>query len=336
MHGVHAAVQNGRVHPVNPVTAGQRSISVCLIDPRGSGSVGPMPANVELAPWPAENPAQAQVLARIEMAVVADAGRRSFLAAIDQMTGLRVVQATSAGVDWMAGRMPHGVLVHNARGVFDGPLAEWVVGAILAMDRGLLLARDAQATAVWRGFMPPREVAGAEVVILGQGSIGSAAAERLRALGAHVTGVGRSAREGMAGIADLAQLLPAADVLVNMLPLTRETVGLVDARLLSLLPDGALIVNAGRGRTTVTAALVSELASGRLRAVLDVTDPEPLPTGHPLWAMPNVLITPHNAGDSPASIGRSFALAADQIRRYAAGEPLLNAVAPHLLEAIGG
>ena len=132
----------------------------------------------------------------------------------------------------------------------------------------------------------------------------------------------------------MGQLLPAAEILVNMLPLTHETLGLVDARLLALLPDGALIVNAGRGRTTVTSALLAELQTGRLRAVLDVTDPEPLPAGHPLWALPNVLITPHNAGDSPTSVARAFTLAGDQIRRYAAGEPLINAVGPHLLEAI--
>ncbi len=330
MHGAHAAGQNGHMSNSAP---GQRRIPVCIVDPTDLGDVGQLPANVERVPWAAETPA-APDLARIELVVIADAGRRSFLQAVDQMTGLRAIQATSAGVDWLAGHVPSGVHVHNARGVFDGPLAEWVVGAILAMDRGLIHARDAQANGVWRGFMPPREVAGAKVVILGQGSIGSAAATRLRALGAQVTGVGRSARDGMAGIEDLGQLLPAAEILVNMLPLTHETLGLVDARLLALLPDGALIVNAGRGRTTVTSALLAELQTGRLRAVLDVTDPEPLPAGHPLWALPNVLITPHNAGDSPTSVARAFTLAGDQIRRCAAGEPLINAVGPHLLEAI--
>ncbi len=304
-------------------------IPVCVVDPLGLGDVGHLPASLELVSWPTAE------LARIEMIVVADAGRRAFLEALGQMSHLRVIQSTSAGVDWLAGHVPPGVRVHNARGVYDGPLAEWVVGAILAMNRGLVSARDAQAHSAWRGFVPTGELAGARVVILGQGSIGSAVAERVRPFGAKVTGVGRTARDGIAGIADLDRLLPATDVLVNLLPLTHETVGLVDARLLAQLPDGALIVNAGRGRTTVTAALVSEVTTDRLRAVLDVTDPEPLPPGHPLWALPNVLVTPHVAGDSPLSIARSFALAGDQLRRYAAGEPLINAVAPHLLEAIG-
>ena len=307
----------------------QHRVPVCVVDPLGVGDVGPLPVNVELVRWPSPD------LARIEMAVVADAGRRAFLAAVDQMSGLRVIQSTSAGVDWLAGHVPSGVHVHNARGVYDGPLAEWVVGAILATHRGLLQARDAQAQAAWRGFVPSGELAGSSVVILGQGSIGSAIAERIRPFGARVTGVGRSARDGVAGVADLARLLPDADVLVNMLPLTRATLGLVDARLLAMLPDGALVVNAGRGRTTVTAALLAEVNTGRLRAVLDVTDPEPLPPDHPLWSLPNVLITPHLAGDSPRSLARSFMLAGDQIRRYAAGEPLINEVAPHLLEAIG-
>jgi phosphoglycerate dehydrogenase-like enzyme len=134
------------------------------------------------------------------------------------------------------------------------------------------------------------------------------------------------------GLADLDAALRDAEILVNMLPLTGETEGLLDARRLCLLPDGALVVNAGRGRTIETDALVKELRTGRLRAALDVTDPEPLPPDHPLWTLPNVLITPHMAGDSPGSIIRSFELAGDQVRRFAAGEPLLNEVARYLLD----
>jgi len=147
-----------------------------------------------------------------------------------------------------------------------------------------------------------------------------------------VIGVGRTARAGVRGLADLDEMLPGAEILVNMLPLTNETAGLLDARRLGLLPGGALVVNAGRGRTTETAALVEELRTGRIRAALDVTDPEPLPPDHPLWAMPNVLITPHMAGDSPGSTIRAFELAGDQIRRFAMGEPLINVVARYLLE----
>jgi phosphoglycerate dehydrogenase-like enzyme len=134
------------------------------------------------------------------------------------------------------------------------------------------------------------------------------------------------------GLVDLDELLRDAEILVNVLPLTTGTTGLLDGRRLGLLPDGALVVNAGRGRTIDTAALVQELQAGRIRAALDVTDPEPLPPDHPLWALPNVLITPHMAGDSPETTIRAFELVGDQIRRFATGEPLINQVARYLLE----
>jgi phosphoglycerate dehydrogenase-like enzyme len=183
----------------------------------------------------------------------------------------------------------------------------------------------------WAAIEPP-ELLGRRVVILGLGSIGTAISDRLLPFGVELIGVGRTARDGVRGLADLDEVLRDAEILVNILPLTGETTGLLDARRLRLLPDGALVVNAGRGRTIETAALVAELRAGRIRAALDVTDPEPLPLDHPLWELPNVLISPHMAGDSPGSTIRAFELAGDQIRRYAAGEPLMNEVARYLLE----
>jgi len=243
---------------------------------------------------------------------------------------LRVIQTLSAGVDWLVGRVPDGVIICNARGVYDGPLAEWVVGSILAFQRGLVQARDAQARGTWSSFEPD-ELAGRRVVILGLGSIGTAVAARLRPFNVEIVGVARTPRDGALGLEDLDEVLPRADVLVDLLPLTGETVGFLDARRLALLPDGALLVNGGRGRTVDTLALIRELELGRLRAALDVTDPEPLPPGHPLWALPNVLISPHVAGDSSGSTTRAFALAGDQVRRFAAGQPLVNQVARYLL-----
>jgi phosphoglycerate dehydrogenase-like enzyme len=252
------------------------------------------------------------------------------LAELGAMARLRVIQTLSAGVDWLRGRVPVGVLVCNARGAYDGPMAEWVVGAILAMQRGLITARDAQSATEWRPFEPD-ELAGARVIILGFGSIGSAVAERLRPFGVDVVGVARARREGVLGLEDLDGALPAADILIDLLPLSVETVGLLDARRLGLLRPGALLVNAGRGATVDTPALVDALRSGRLRAALDVTDPEPLPPNHPLWRLPSVLISPHVAGDSRRSLARAYALAGDQIRRFAAGERLEHRVPPHLL-----
>jgi phosphoglycerate dehydrogenase-like enzyme len=233
-------------------------------------------------------------------------------------------------VDWLVGRVPEGVMVCNARSVFDGPLAEWVVGAILALQRGLVRARDAQAQRDWAPFEPD-ELAGRRIVILGFGSIGNAVADRLRPFGVEIIGIARTRRAGVLGLEDLDDVLPGAEILVNLLPLTTDTAGFLDARRLGLLPDGALLVNAGRGPTVETTALLVELERGRLRAVLDVTDPEPLPPGHPLWTLPNVLISPHIAGDSPGATVRAFALAGDQVRRFAAGQPLINQVARYLL-----
>jgi len=291
--------------------------------------LGELPANVEVVLLPPDGH-QLPDLSRVGLIVPDLSARSRVLDGLAGMERLRVIQTLSAGVDWLAGRVPAGVMVCNARGVYDGPLAEWVLGAILGMQRGLLRARDAQREAAWRPCEPD-ELAGRRAVILGYGSIGTAVAARLRPFGVEVVGVARTPRDDVSGLAALDALLPQTDIVVDLLPLTRDTVGLLDARLLDSLPDGALVVNAGRGRTIDTPALVRELASGRLRAALDVTDPEPLPADHPLWALPNVLINPHIAGDSPESLARATALAGDQIRRFAAGQPLLNEVAPYLL-----
>ena len=314
-------------------TAGteRQTVIVGLPDVPELAHLGELPANVDVRLFPAE-PAPVPDLAEVELVVPYSRTRTLLLELLARGGGrLRAIQMLSAGVDWLRGRVPPDVAVHNARGVYDAPLAEWVVGAILAMQRGLVESRDAQARHAWDAIEPP-ELLGRRVVILGRGSIGSAIADRLRPFGVDLVGVGRTAHDDVRGLADLDDLLGRAEILVNMLPLTNDTTALLDARRLALLPDGALVVNAGRGRTIQTDALVAELRSGRLRAALDVTDPEPLPPDHPLWELPTVLITPHMAGDSPGSTIRSFQLAGDQIRRFAAGEPLINEVARYLLE----
>jgi phosphoglycerate dehydrogenase-like enzyme len=314
-----------------PEAAHPDTVVVSLPDIPERVHMGELPANVDVRLVPPE-PAPVPDLVDVDLVVPYMRSREPLFDLLAGNGGrLRVIQTLSAGVDWLVGRVPEHVMVCNARGVYDAPLAEWVVGAILAMQRGLVDSRDAQARRQWEAIEPP-EMLGRRVVILGIGSIGSAIADRLRPFGVEVTGVGRTARDSVRGLADLDEVLRDADILVNMLPLTSETGGVLDASRLSLLPDGALVVNAGRGRTIETAALVAELRAGRLRAALDVTDPEPLPPDHPLWELPNVLITPHIAGDSPASTIRSFELAGDQVRRFAAGEPLINQVARYLLE----
>ena len=188
-------------------------------------------------------------------------------------------------------------------------MAEWVVGAILGAFTGLLWA--ARYTR-WE-YRPPRELSAARVLIVGHGSIGRATAERLEALGAHVTGIGRSR------LGELRRLAGEADVVVNLVPLSDASRGMFDAAVFGAMPDGALFVNAGRGATVDQAALLDAVAP-RISAVLDVADPEPLPADHPLWSAEGVLaITGHQAGDSAAADARCVALAVEQLRAYAAG-----------------
>jgi phosphoglycerate dehydrogenase-like enzyme len=167
-------------------------------------------------------------------------------------------------------------------------------------------------------------LADSRVLIVGYGAIGEALERRLAGFEVEVTRVARTPREGVHGYDALPGLLPDADVVVLIVPLTAQTLGMVDASFLARLRDGALLVNVARGGVVDTDALVSELGSGRIAAALDVTDPEPLPPGHPLWSCPNLLLTPHVGGASSAMEPRAHRLVRDQLARFAAGEPLVN------------
>jgi phosphoglycerate dehydrogenase-like enzyme len=253
--------------------------------------------------------------------VMPDWEDRETLEALPGLTRLRVVQALSAGTEWIEPRVPDWATLCNARGARDAAVAEWVVGALLGDAYGQFTAAR---TRRWSHALP-RELQGAHVLIVGLGSIGEAVRRRLEPFGVTVTGVARHAREGVRPTDDLPKLLGQADAVVVLAPLTAETRGMFDAALLTRMRDGALFVNAGRGRVVDTAALVAELQSGRLRAVLDVVDPEPLPDDHPLWEEA-LAITPHNAGDTPAADERAVRFGVEQLGRFARGEPLENVV----------
>ena len=246
--------------------------------------------------------------------------------ALDALPALRVVQVLSAGVDWIVERVPPGVTLCSARGARDAAMAEWVLWAILADAKAAPLASAQQGSRTW-AHIDQRDVRGARVLILGAGSIGAAVERRLEPFEVEVVRVVRRARDGAHGVDELDALLPEADIVVNLLPATADTEGLLDAAALARMRPGALLVNGGRGTTVDTAALLDALTAGHVRAVLDVVEPEPLPEEHPLWTAPNLILTPHCAGDTSGAERAAWALVGDQLRRYAAGRELRNVVA---------
>jgi phosphoglycerate dehydrogenase-like enzyme len=252
------------------------------------------------------------------------------VALASRLPDLEVVQLLSAGADAWVGRLPAGVTLCDARGVHDSSTAEWVVTAILSRLRRFDTLARAQGRREWAydEVAPTDELVGKRVLIVGAGSIGEALRARLTPFEVSFTLVARTARpdEGVHGVDELPALLPQADVVVLLVPLTDATRGLVDKAFLDAMADGALLVNAARGPVVDTPALVAELATGRIAAALDVTDPEPLPADHPLWELPNVLITPHVAGSVRGLLPRAYRLVAEQLRRLAAGRPLENVV----------
>jgi phosphoglycerate dehydrogenase-like enzyme len=250
---------------------------------------------------------------------------RANIAALRQMSSLRVVQTLTAGVDWIRDDVPPGVELCNARGAHDAATAEWVVAAMLGALRSFPRFSVEQAAGRW-AYQATDQLATKTVLIVGYGSIGAAVERRLAGFEVTVIKVARRARPGVAALSELTSLLPQADVVVLLVPFTPQTRHMVDRGFLAGMKDGALLVNAARGAVVDTAALVAELSSGRLRAALDVTDPEPLPPGHNLWSQPGVFITPHVAASTLVSQQRVAGLVREQAVAYAHGEPLRNVI----------
>jgi phosphoglycerate dehydrogenase-like enzyme len=244
---------------------------------------------------------------------------------VPRLTGLRVAQLLSAGAEVWTGRFGPQVTLCDARGVHDSSTSEWAVTAILSYLRDFPFFAREQAARRW-SRQSTDELAGKRVLIVGAGAIGAAIARRLEPFEVPVTMVARRARPGVHSVDELPTLLPEADIVVLIVPLTEATTGMVDAKFLAALHDGALLVNAARGPIVDTAAVTAELATGRIGYATDVTEPEPLPADHPLWTMPNVLLTPHVGGAVPGFLKRAYKLVGEQLHRYTAGQPLENIV----------
>jgi phosphoglycerate dehydrogenase-like enzyme len=262
------------------------------------------------------------------------------------LKGVKAVQGLWAGVDALRPLIPQDIALCSARGVHDGPTAEWAVTATLAMQKYLPFYFGLQQRADWSGKdraediyllsegakrepdcpVLIEEAADKTVLILGYGSIGAAVEARLAPFGCKFLRIARTPRDGVAPVSSLDEMLPKADIVIITAPLTSETRHLINADRIASMKRGALLVNAGRGAIVETDALVRALNQGRIRAALDVTDPEPLPPEHPLWGAPNLMITPHLATDTPRFMGRAFAFAGEQAQRFARGEPLSNII----------
>jgi phosphoglycerate dehydrogenase-like enzyme len=238
---------------------------------------------------------------------------------------LRVLQLLSAGVEPWPRLVPPGVTLCSGRSIHGASTAELAVAGLLALVRELPRYLAQQRLGSWAPHRP-RSVAGRRVLVLGAGDIGQRVAAALGALDAEVLLVARRPRAGVLTLPQVPELLPTVDAVVVALPHTDETAGLVDSAFLASLPDGAAVVNVARGAIVDTAALTAEVSAGRLLAALDVTDPEPLPTDHPLWGLPGALLTPHVGGGATGWEVRAQRLLTEQLSRLRAGGELLNVV----------
>ena len=289
-------------------------------------SMGGATDGLDVVVWGEDDPVPPQdVLDDVVLYVPAYQGGRASLEAVRRMPRLRTVQCLWAGVDSFWPFVPEGVDLHNAAGVHDASTSELALALMLARLRRL--DDFARRPGTWIHEETPA-LADSTVLIVGYGRIGQAIERRLAGFEVDVVRVASTARDvdgvHVHGVDELPALLPGADVVVLIAPLTEQTRGLVDAGFLAAMKDGALLVNVARGALVDTAALTAEVRAGRLQAALDVTDPEPLPPDHPLWSLPGVLISPHTGGLSTAFEPRARRLVAEQLRRWRAGQPLDN------------
>jgi phosphoglycerate dehydrogenase-like enzyme len=311
------------------VTLGQRELIDALADLVVPGAVA---GGLRLVLWDLRGPLPPDVdPADVDAVVVHNyTWTAEALVRLSALPNLRVVQVASAGYENALPFIPPGVLLCNGRGVHDDGTAELALALVLASQRGVDEAARAMPSGTWSP-RPRSSLADRRVMVLGYGSVGAAIGRRLDAFAVEVVAVARTRRTDAGrtvhGLDELAALLPTVDVVVVSLPLTQDTDGLVDAAFLAALPDGVLVVNVGRGRVVDTDALVVEVSSGRLRAALDVTEPEPLPPEHPLWRSPGVLITPHVGGFTDATTPRLLALLRRQLVALLQGREPENVVA---------
>ena len=284
-----------------------------------------LPAGVTHLPTDGIAPAAGD-LDKVEFYVPRYMGGPAAIAMIPDMKGLKIIQSPNAGVDDVLKIRPEGVTLCNAAGVHDASTAELAVALSIASRRGFADFAADQAAGRWAHVRKP-SLADSNVAIVGYGNIGKMIGTMLENFEVSVTAFSRSGKDGALTFDHFDRMLPTFDVIILIVPLNDQTHHLMNAQRLAAMKDGAALINVARGAVVDTEALIAELNSGRITAGLDVTDPEPLPAGHPLWNGKNVIITPHVGGDSEAFTPRGRKLVEEQLARYASGQPLLHIVA---------
>lgn len=274
---------------------------------------------------PATNPAETSDLSEVTFYVPTYMGGRPALELTKKMPNLKILQVPNAGYDDALEFLRPGITLCNGRGIHDDSTAELAVGLTIASLRGFATFVRDQDKGEWVNKNYD-SINDRKIGIVGFGSIGSTIARMLSGFSVEIVAFTQSGRDNTIAITDLDKHLPSLDVVILILPLTKESKHLFDARRLALMKDGALLVNVARGPIVDTDALVKELNSGRITAGLDVTDPEPLPKGHPLWSAKGVLISPHVGGNSSAFEKRARRLIESQLNLLAQDKPLNNVI----------
>ena len=292
--------------------------------------LGGIPEGIDIDVYRADGDSWPDSIAEVEFYVLPYLKGEEVLDRVAEMKRLKVIQTLTAGIENYLPHVPEGVVLCNAAGVHDTSTAELAVALALASGRHLDHYARNQPSGIWESLRLGISLADQRVLIIGYGHIGAAIERRLS--GFEVASVTRVARRPRTepvpvhAIDDLPELLPDADVAFLVAPHTPQTEGMIGGRELASLPDGAVLVNVARGKLVDTEALLAETSTGRIRAALDVTDPEPLPPEHPLWRTPGVLISPHVGGPSTAFFPRADRLIAAQLGRFAAGKKLENII----------
>ena len=286
------------------------------------------PADVQVTECDDLGELPADVIASAEFVVLPYEGSTiSIEESLARMTNVKVIQTLTAGFDNVQPFMPAHITLCNAAGVHDDATSELAVLLTLSVLRDMPRSFKAQQDRHWETYFS-RSLAGKTVLLIGYGNVGKAAEKRLLGFGCKVIPVARTARDHVHAISDLPNLIPSADVVMLIVPNNPGTVNLVDAKFLASMKDDSVLVNVARGVVVDTDALMAELKTGRISAALDVTEPEPLPADHPLWSLPNVIITSHNGGEGDVFWERARTRIHSQFDLWLAGKPLECVITP--------